>query len=84
MIADHHEAIISKEDFEAVAALLERRAAEKNIVSGIGIRRGTHSRVKSSAASATAHSSAGRITKKSKVMRLGAVMSILRIKSNAP
>lgn len=36
MIAEHHEAIISKEDFETVAALLERRAAEKSIVSGIG------------------------------------------------
>lgn len=30
-VADHHEAIISREDFETVGALIEQRAREKNI-----------------------------------------------------
>lgn len=35
MVADHHEAIISHEDFDAVATLLSQRANEKGIVSGM-------------------------------------------------
>ena len=33
-VQEHHEAIISREDFDAVAVLLEQRAAEKNICKG--------------------------------------------------
>ena len=33
-VADHHEAIISHEDFEAAAALIEQRASEKGIKKG--------------------------------------------------
>lgn len=36
MITDHHEAIVSHEDYEAAAALIALRAAEKGIVSGEG------------------------------------------------
>ena len=34
-VQEHHEAIISREDFDAVAVLLEQRAAEKNIQKGV-------------------------------------------------
>ena len=34
LIEDHHEALVSKEDFEAVAALMKQRAQEKNIQRG--------------------------------------------------
>ena len=34
LVEDHHEPIISKEDFEAVAALMRQRAQEKNIQRG--------------------------------------------------
>ena len=33
-LADHHEAIISREDFDAVQALIQQRAREKGIVKG--------------------------------------------------
>ena len=33
-MADHHEAIISRDDFEAAAALIEQRAGEKGVKSG--------------------------------------------------
>ena len=35
-LADHHEAIISREDFDAVRALIQQRAKEKGIVKGSG------------------------------------------------
>lgn len=34
MVANHHEAIISKEDFEATAAIIAQRRAEKGVVKG--------------------------------------------------
>lgn len=34
MATDHHEAIISKEDFEAAAAVVAQRAAEKGVIKG--------------------------------------------------
>ena len=34
LVANHHEGIISKEDFEAVAALIDRHAVEKNVTKG--------------------------------------------------
>jgi site-specific DNA recombinase len=34
MVKDHHEAIISREDFEAVHALIHQRATEKGVVKG--------------------------------------------------
>ncbi len=34
LVADHHEGIISKEDFDVVAALIERHAVEKNVTKG--------------------------------------------------
>ena len=34
MVEDHHEPIISKEDFETVGALMAQRAQEKNIQRG--------------------------------------------------
>lgn len=36
MMQDHHEAIISHEDFEAAGALINQRAAEKGILKGTG------------------------------------------------
>ena len=34
LVADHHEGIISKEDFDVVAALIDRHSVEKNITKG--------------------------------------------------
>lgn len=34
LVADHHEGIISKEDFDVVATLIERHAVEKNVTKG--------------------------------------------------
>ena len=81
MVKDHHEAIISREDFEAAHAFIHQRATEKGVVKGSRI--ATPSPGRSSAASAAIPLSAGYTAAPDTNTPHGAAVPTSRIKINA-
>lgn len=83
-VADHHEAIISKEDFEAAGFLIAQRASEKGIKAKAKyIRSVMHSLEKSSAMNVAIHSKEECTIAHMANTQLGAAALIWQIKTSA-
>lgn len=83
-IAGHHEAIISREDFDAAAILIQQRGREKGIVKGKNKYRIATAFLEKSFAANVGIRSNGEYTPAAITgMPLGAAIHILRIKTAA-